>query len=37
MPYVAHSILALSLAFVWAWGLTELLLWMFDITPKGDK
>ncbi len=31
------SFLALGLAFAWAWGLTELLLWMFDITPKGDK
>jgi len=30
-----NSLLALALAFVWAWGLTELLLWMFDIKERG--
>jgi len=30
MEYVAHSILALALALVWAWGLTELLLWIYN-------
>ncbi len=37
MTYILHGLLAIGLAFTWAWGLTELLLWMFNITPKGDK
>ena len=33
--FVFHALLAVGLAFVWAWGLTEVLLWLYDIKEKG--
>jgi len=37
LSFWLHGLLAMGLALAWGWGLSELLLWMFDITPKGDK
>jgi len=42
MTYLANILLAIAhrflvFALLLAWGLTEILLWMLDITLKGDK
>jgi len=31
------SFLALGLAFVWAWGLTEILLWFYNLDKRGGE